>query len=107
MGYKEEIGLDDLQADHTSNGVAHQLSHRRPLDLEGIDDLIENQLGNLNFETEQAEDRAREILEAKYKITPLQSLDGLVKAQILGAIPPAPDGKTWKYDVDTKTVSLE
>lgn len=73
----------------------------------GLDDYIEDQLGKMNFETEQGYDRARAQLEEKMKIPPLQSLDGLVKARIIARIPPAPEGKKWSYNPGTKKVSLE
>ena len=73
----------------------------------GIDSLIDKAMENMEFQTEQAEERAREILEQKYQIPPMKSLEDLVKARILAKIPKAPDGKQWKYDPATKTVSLE
>ncbi len=73
----------------------------------GIDSLIDKAMENMEFQTEQAQDRARALLEQKYQIPPMKSLDDLVKARILAKIPEAPGGKQWKYDAATKTVSLE
>jgi len=77
-------------------------------DERGIPDMIDNMLANMEFQTEQAMDLARQKLEQKYmNIPPLQDLEGLVKAKVLAKIPDAPEGKQWKYDAATKTVSLE
>jgi hypothetical protein len=73
----------------------------------GIDSLIDKAMEDMEFQTEQAQDRARAILEQKYQIPPMKSLEDLVKARILAKIPEAPGGKQWKYDAATKTVSLE
>jgi len=73
----------------------------------GIDSLVDKAMENMEFQTEQAEERARAILEQKYQIPPMKSLEDLVKARILAKIPEAPGGKQWKYDAATKTVSLE
>ncbi len=73
----------------------------------GIDSLVDKAMENMEFQTEQAEERARAILEQKYQIPPMKSLEDLVKARILAKIPEAPGGKKWKYDAATKTVSLE
>ena len=74
----------------------------------GFERIVEAELAKMDFNTEQAYDRAEAILEAKYmKVAPLPSLDGLVKARILAKIPAAPNGKKWAYDVDTKKVSLQ
>ena len=74
----------------------------------GMESVIEAQLAKMEFETEQAFDRAEAILEAKYmKVTPLKNLEDLVKARILAKIPAAPNGKKWAYDAASKKVSLE
>jgi hypothetical protein len=73
----------------------------------GIDSLVDKAMENMEFQTEQAYEAARAKIEQKYQIKPMQSLDDLVKARILGKIPEAPGGKQWKYDPTTKTVALE